>query len=105
MHVRENLYVIGTMNIADLSLALVDMAFRRRFAFVDLEPCHGTTWREWVVGSLQLEASAADTIQLRHTTPQPRHRPSACPAGAGRGGCDRASAAASLHNLRRAGPL
>ena len=45
VHVPENLYVIGTMNIADRSLALVDLAFRRRFAFVTLEPKLGDAWR------------------------------------------------------------
>lgn len=47
-HIPPNVYVIGTMNLADRSLALVDFALRRRFAFFDLEPQLNDAWREWV---------------------------------------------------------
>jgi len=49
-YVPKNLFLIGLMNVADRSLAMVDYALRRRFAFMSLKPQYNSDlFRKWLL--------------------------------------------------------
>ncbi len=63
--VPDNVYIIGTMNTADRSIAMIDTALRRRFDFVEMQPDYATL-TDILVDGIDI-AEMLDTINKRIT--------------------------------------
>lgn len=63
--VPDNVYLIGTMNTADRSIALIDTALRRRFSFIEMQP-ESSTLADVIVDGIDI-SQMLDTLNKRIT--------------------------------------
>lgn len=63
--VPDNVYIIGTMNTADRSIARIDAALRRRFSFVEMLP-ESAILKDILVDGIDI-AEMLDTLNKRIT--------------------------------------
>ena len=65
-HVPANVYLIGMMNTADRSLAIVDYALRRRFSFIRIPPAFGTAqFENYLLDDLRVPEDLVKKINNR----------------------------------------
>lgn len=61
----DNLFLIGTLNLAEMPRTRLDPVLRRRFGFVDLEPAFNEHWHDWCVSRCGLDGALVERIRER----------------------------------------